>query len=106
MMDTLPQSSPQAEPEQLPLGQRLYDNWLLLMIAGIAIMAVIYTGWGLWEIAHCRREHCHERSRRGSGQEPMHTGMVAPRDAGGFRRTSPRRCGSGSPSPGAWCCSR
>jgi hypothetical protein len=35
----------------MPLGQRLYDNWLLLMIAGIAIMAVIYTGWGLWEIA-------------------------------------------------------
>jgi hypothetical protein len=35
---------------ELPLGQRLYDNWLLLMIAGIAIMVVIYTGWGLWEI--------------------------------------------------------
>ena len=39
------------EQEPLPLGQRLYDNWLLLMIAGIAIMAAIYTGWGLWEIA-------------------------------------------------------
>lgn len=39
------------EQEQLPLGQRLYDNWLLLMVAGIAIMAVIYTGWGLWEVA-------------------------------------------------------
>jgi hypothetical protein len=37
--------------EEIPLGQRLYDNWLVLMIAGIAIMAVIYTGWGLWEIA-------------------------------------------------------
>jgi hypothetical protein len=37
--------------EPLPLGQRLYDNWPLLMIAGIAIMALIYTGWGLWEIA-------------------------------------------------------
>ena len=34
----------------LPLGQRIYDNWLLLMIAGIAIMALIYTGWGLWEV--------------------------------------------------------
>lgn len=33
-----------------PLGQRLYDNWPLLMFAGIAIMALIYTGWGLWEI--------------------------------------------------------
>lgn len=38
-------------PDDLPLGQRLFDNWLLLMIAGIVIMAVIYTGWGLWEIA-------------------------------------------------------
>jgi hypothetical protein len=38
-------------PEDMPLGQRLYDNWLLLMIAGIVIMAVIYTGWGMWEIA-------------------------------------------------------
>ena len=46
-------SDPQARPpEEIPLGQRLYDNWLLLMIAGILIMAVIYTGWGLWEIAN------------------------------------------------------
>jgi len=33
-----------------PLGQRLYDNWVLLLIAGILIMAVIYTGWGLLEV--------------------------------------------------------
>ncbi|MBR9988205.1 MAG: hypothetical protein KFH98_00540 [Gemmatimonadetes bacterium] len=38
------------DPAKEPLGQRLYDNWLLLMIAGIVIMGVIYTGWGLWEI--------------------------------------------------------
>jgi hypothetical protein len=37
--------------EEIPLGQRLFDNWLLLMIAGIVIMAVIYTGWGMYEIA-------------------------------------------------------
>lgn len=35
----------------LPLGQRLFDNWLLLMILGIVIMGVIYTGWGLWEVS-------------------------------------------------------
>lgn len=40
-----------ADEGVLPLGQRLYDNWLLLMIAGIVVMLVIYTGWGLWEIA-------------------------------------------------------
>ena len=35
----------------IPLAQRLFDNWVLLMIAGIVIMAIIYTGWGLLEIA-------------------------------------------------------
>ena len=49
-MATLPTGG-RSEPEEIPLGQRLYDNWLLLMVAGILIMAVIYTGWGLWEIA-------------------------------------------------------
>ena len=46
----LPNDSPARAPEELPLGQRLYDNWLLLTVAGIVIMVVIYTGWGLWEI--------------------------------------------------------
>jgi hypothetical protein len=36
--------------EEMPLAQRLFDNWVLLMIAGIVIMAVIYTGWGLFEV--------------------------------------------------------
>ena len=49
-MTMLPDVPPAQEPERIPLGQRLYDNWVLLMIAGIVIMAVIYTGWGLWEI--------------------------------------------------------
>ncbi len=35
----------------LPLGQRFFDNWALLLVLGIVIMAVIYTGWGLVEIA-------------------------------------------------------
>lgn len=42
-------AEPTAQP--MPLGQRLFDNWPLLMVAGIVIMALIYTGWGLWEIA-------------------------------------------------------
>ncbi|HEX6134667.1 MAG TPA: hypothetical protein VFZ24_11925 [Longimicrobiales bacterium] len=49
-MSDVPQSGRGPDPEQLPLGQRLFDNWLLLMIAGILIMAVIYTGWGLFEV--------------------------------------------------------
>ena len=35
---------------QVPLGQRLLDNPWLLLAAGIAVMFVFFTGWGLWEI--------------------------------------------------------
>jgi hypothetical protein len=34
----------------VPLGQRLFDNVFLLLAAGIVIMLVLYTGWGMWEI--------------------------------------------------------
>ncbi|MCC6316953.1 MAG: hypothetical protein IT361_04605 [Gemmatimonadaceae bacterium] len=34
-----------------PVGQRLYDNMFLLLIVGIIIMVVVYTGWALWEIS-------------------------------------------------------
>jgi hypothetical protein len=49
-MNDEPRPAAEPGPDTLPLGQRLYDNWFLLMIAGIAIMAGIYTAWGLWEI--------------------------------------------------------
>ena len=41
---------PTQDKQVAPLGQRLFDNVFLLLIAGIVVMAVIYTGWGLWEI--------------------------------------------------------
>ena len=37
-------------PDPVPLGQRVFDNVFLLLAAGLAIMFVLYTGWGLWEI--------------------------------------------------------
>jgi hypothetical protein len=37
-------------PEQIPLGQRLFDNMFLLLALGMLIMFVVYTGWGMWEI--------------------------------------------------------
>ncbi len=43
-------SESNAAPEQVPLGQRLFDNIFLLLAAGLGIMLVLYTGWGLWEI--------------------------------------------------------
>lgn len=39
-----------APPERPPLGQRLMDNPILLLVLGILVMFVFYTGWGLWEI--------------------------------------------------------
>jgi hypothetical protein len=38
------------DSEPIPLGQRLYDNPFLLLVAGIVVMVVFYTGWGLWEV--------------------------------------------------------
>ena len=37
--------------DEIPWGQRLFDRpFLLLFLVGIVIMAVFFTGWGLWEI--------------------------------------------------------
>jgi hypothetical protein len=41
---------PPESPEEVPLGQRLFDNVFLLLAAGLLVMLVLYTGWGLWEI--------------------------------------------------------
>jgi hypothetical protein len=46
-------NAPPAPPDgdqPIPLGQRLFDNVFLLLAAGIVIMLIVYTGWGLWEI--------------------------------------------------------
>ncbi len=39
-----------APPEKIPLGQRIMDNPFLLLVLGLAVILVFYTGWGLWEI--------------------------------------------------------
>ena len=36
--------------ETIPLGQRLFDSPFLLLAAGLVVMFLFYTGWGLWEI--------------------------------------------------------
>ena len=38
------------ERVEVPLGQRLFDNWILLLVAGVMVVAVLYVGWGLYEI--------------------------------------------------------
>ena len=49
--DREPRDSRDPAPEEVPLGQRLFDNPLLLLILCIAVMFVFYTGWGLVELA-------------------------------------------------------
>lgn len=36
--------------ETIPLGQKLYDSPFLLLVTGVVIMLISFTGWGLWEI--------------------------------------------------------
>jgi hypothetical protein len=45
------ESADPSVPEEItPLGQRLFDNIFLLLIAGLVVVFALYTGWGLWEI--------------------------------------------------------
>jgi len=41
---------PAVAPEEIPRGQRFFDNIFLLLVLGLLIMAVLYAGWGMWEI--------------------------------------------------------
>jgi hypothetical protein len=43
-------TNPPDPPDHVPLGQRLFDNVFLLLGAGLLVMLLLYTGWGLWEI--------------------------------------------------------
>ena len=43
-----PQPAP--PPEAIPAGQRLFDRPFLLLAAGLLVMFLFYTGWGMWEI--------------------------------------------------------
>jgi hypothetical protein len=36
--------------EEIPLGQRLFDSWVLLLLVGLFVVGVLYIGWGLYEI--------------------------------------------------------
>ena len=47
MEDPQPGSAPR-EPE-IPLGQRLFDSPFLLLAAGLVVMLVLFTAWGLYE---------------------------------------------------------
>ena len=41
---------PDTERDPVPLGQRLFDSPFILLIAGLLVMGLFYTGWGLWQV--------------------------------------------------------
>ncbi len=57
MVDSDPRSTEQPgageggeAPEEIPFGQRLLDNWVVLLIGCLVVFFVFYTGWGLVEM--------------------------------------------------------
>lgn len=40
------------EHDKIPLGQKLLDSPFLLLAAGLVIMIVFYTAWGLCDITN------------------------------------------------------
>jgi hypothetical protein len=36
--------------ESPPFLQRAFDNVFLLLVLGVILMFIVYTGWGMWEI--------------------------------------------------------
>jgi hypothetical protein len=45
----MPDPAPEV-PVVPPLGQRLFDRPFLLLAAGLLVMLLFYTGWGMFEI--------------------------------------------------------
>jgi hypothetical protein len=43
-------SPPETEDETVPYMQRLFDQPFVLLAAGMIVMFVFYTGWGMVEI--------------------------------------------------------
>lgn len=43
-------SQPDSAPEEVPAGQRFFDNIFLLLALGLLVMFVFFTGWGMYEI--------------------------------------------------------
>ncbi len=49
VMTSATESVQEAQPP-VPLGQRLFDRPFLLLVLGLVVMFVFYTGWGMVEV--------------------------------------------------------
>jgi hypothetical protein len=50
MSEPTPTHADDVSAEEIPWGQRLFDRPFLLLLIGILVMAICFTGWGLWEV--------------------------------------------------------
>jgi hypothetical protein len=50
MSEPIPPRAGDSSPEEIPWGQRLFDSPFVLLVLGILVMAIFFTGWGLWEV--------------------------------------------------------
>lgn len=44
------QDSTSGNSADIPFFQRMYDRPFLLMGLGFAVMLILFTGWGIWEV--------------------------------------------------------
>ena len=49
--DGEPRTPVEVESDRPPRAQRLIDNLWLLLALSVVIPALLYLGWGLWELA-------------------------------------------------------
>jgi len=50
MNEPTPTTVDDTSGEVIPWGQRLFDSPFVLLVLGIIVMAICFTGWGLWEV--------------------------------------------------------
>lgn len=43
-------AQPNERAEDVPVGQRFFDNIFLLLALGVLVTGVVYVAWGIWEI--------------------------------------------------------
>lgn len=47
---TDPKTTAHEEPQEIPRGQKLFDNWIMLLLLSLAISGLAYNAWGLIEL--------------------------------------------------------
>ena len=49
--DSDSEAQQEGDAPEAPFLQRLYDRPFVLLALGLAVMLILFTGWGLWEVA-------------------------------------------------------